>query len=873
MDRAKKMNNNLVVLKFGGTSVANVKHWQAIAEIISKRINEGFKPLVVLSALCGVSAVLAKVLKVPTNAMCAKAVEDIKRQHLDLAKAMGLDGANFLQSYFNDLSSLLEEVSSTDKVSPLLNAKVMSLGELMVTTLGSTWLRGHKLFSGKVAVNWKDARLLLVSKKQENKSEHSQILNAECSHEYEQSLVDKLSNLEGITLTQGFIARNEKGQDVLLGRGGSDTSAAYFAAKLGAARLEIWTDVAGVFSADPRLVQGAKLLKELRYDEMQELASMGASVLHPRAIAPARRNSIPIVLRSTLQPNIDGTRIAQDVAFGEPQVKAISIKRGAVLVSLESFSMWHKVGFLADVFAIFRDMGLSVDLISTSEASISLTLDSGVNDLTEGTLTELRANLETICRVKIINSTAVVSLVGAKIRAILYEIGPALEVFEESPIYMVSQSANDLTLSFVVDENRAEQLVKELHANLISQNESKLFGLTIEKIQQMEKDHALSPSVISSQKWWVEKRQKLIEMANKNQSLYVYNTSVVDASLEKLKGMKNVDRIFYAMKSNNYHEVLRRVYNAGLGFECVSPNEVDRIFELFPDISSKRILFTPNFAPRFEYVQAFEKNIIVTVDNLFPLKEWPKVFAGQEIMLRVDPGMRKGHHRHVRTGGKLAKFGIPLEGVEDAINLASTNNAQVVGIHAHVGSGILDPENWSRIGHTILDSVKSLPNLKYLNLGGGLGVVEKPNDQPLNIAAIDQYLAELKTIKPNLEIWLEPGRFVVAEAGVLLGRVTQVKTKGNLTYVGITTGMNSLLRPALYGSYHEIVNLSRLDEIPNQLTTVVGPICETGDRLGADRLLPPSSEGDVMLISTVGAYGAVMSSNYNLRTPADEQVL
>lgn len=873
MNSPIRIDNNWVVLKFGGTSVDKVKHWQTIAEIISERIGEGFKPLVVHSALSGVSAVLANTINSPTADNCEKAVTDIKRQHLDLAEAMGIDGANLLQGYFKDLSRLLEEVRSADHVSPLLKVKVMSLGELMATTLGSNWLRGHSLFAGKVAVNWQDARQLLTSQSQVNKSEHSQVLNAVCSHEFEQGLFDKFSALDGIILTQGFIARNENGQDVLLGRGGSDTSAAYFAAKLGAARLEIWSDVAGVFSADPRLVQGAKLLKELRYDEMQELASMGASVMHPRAIAPARRNNIPIVISSTHQPNVEGTRIAQDVAFGEPQVKAISIQRGTVLVSLESFGMWHEVGFLADVFAIFRDMGLSVDLISTSEANVSLTLDAGVNDLTEGTLTELRAKLESICRVKIINSTAVVSLVGAKIRALLYEIGPALEVFEESPIYMVSQSASDLNLSFVVDESRADQLVKKLHANLISQSQSKLFGPTIEKLQQMEKEAALVSPTPSPTKWWVEKKQELIELANKNQSLYVYDTSVIDASLAKLKGMKNVDRVFYAMKSNNYHEVLRRVYNSGLGFECVSPNEVDRIFELFPDISPKRILFTPNFAPRFEYEQAFEKNIIVTVDNLFPLKEWPEVFAGNEVMLRVDPGMRKGHHRHVRTGGKLAKFGIPLEDVNDAINLASSNNTQVVGIHAHVGSGILDPENWSRIGHVILDAVESLPSLKYLNLGGGLGVVEHPNDQPLDIIALDQYLAEIKAMKPNLEIWLEPGRFVVAEAGVLLGRVTQVKTKENLTYVGITTGMNSLLRPALYGSYHEIVNLSRIDETPSQLTTVVGPICESGDRLGSDRLLPPSSEGDVMLISTVGAYGAVMSSNYNLRTPAGEQVL
>ncbi|MCK5041790.1 MAG: bifunctional aspartate kinase/diaminopimelate decarboxylase, partial [Sphingomonadales bacterium] len=610
-----------------------------------------------------------------------------------------------------------------------------------------------------------------------------------------------------------------------------------------------------------------------RYDEMQELSSMGASILHPRAIPPVRKSSIPTFIRSTLQPQVEGTRVADDVAFGAPQVKAISIQRGTVLVSLESFGMWHEVGFLADVFAIFRDLGLSVDLISTSEANVTLTLDANINALNEGALTQLRQGLEKICRVKIINSTAVVSLVGAKIRALLYEIGPALEVFEEYPIYMVSQSASDLNLSFVVDESQAEQLVKKLHANLVSQNQNAIFGPTFEALQQMNVEAHPQQVKPAPQKWWVEKRSELLKMASEEQSVYVYDTSVIDAALARLKSLSNVDRIFYAMKSNNHAEVLSHVYDAGLGFECVSPNEVDAIFKLFPNISTERVLFTPNFAPRVEYEQALARNIQVTVDNVFPLKNWPEVFAGKEILLRVDPGMRKGHHRHVRTGGKLAKFGIPLEDVNEAIALATASGAEVVGIHSHVGSGILDAENWSRIGHVILEAVDSLPNLKYLNLGGGLGVVENPNDQPLDIIALDETLAEIKAARPEMEIWLEPGRYVVAEAGVLLGRVTQIKSKEDLTYVGITTGMNSLLRPALYGSYHEIVNLSRLDESPSQLTTVVGPICESGDRLGSDRLLPPSSEGDVMLISTVGAYGAVMSSNYNMRTPACERVL
>ncbi|MCH7980921.1 MAG: hypothetical protein IID59_05400 [Proteobacteria bacterium] len=151
--------------------------------------------------------------------------------------------------------------------------------------------------------------------------------------------------------------------------------------------------------------------------------------------------------------------------------------------------------------------------------------------------------------------------------------------------------------------------------------------------------------------------------------------------------------------------------------------------------------------------------------------------------------------------------------------------------------------------------------------------MEKPGDRPFDLARLDETLAEIKAAYPQYALWIEPGRFLVARAGVLLTRVTQIKGKGDMRYVGVGTGMNSLVRPALYGAYHEIVNLTRVDEAPSQTVTIVGPICETGDRLGTDRLLPPSREGDVILIANAGAYGYVMSSNYNRREVAREIVI
>ena len=134
-------------------------------------------------------------------------------------------------------------------------------------------------------------------------------------------------------------------------------------------------------------------------------------------------------------------------------------------------------------------------------------------------------------------------------------------------------------------------------------------------------------------------------------------------------------------------------------------------------------------------------------------------------------------------------------------------------------------------------------------------------------------VAAIRERAPDLQLWLEPGRYVVADAGVLLTRITQIKGKGEVVYVGVATGMNSLIRPALYGAYHEIANLTRYGQSKEQLVNIVGPICESGDRLGNDRRLPPCHEGDVLLIANTGAYGSVMSSNYNLRDPAREIVL
>jgi diaminopimelate decarboxylase/aspartate kinase len=263
----------------------------------------------------------------------------------------------------------------------------------------------------------------------------------------------------------------------------------------------------------------------------------------------------------------------------------------------------------------------------------------------------------------------------------------------------------------------------------------------------------------------------------------------------------------------------------------------------------------------------------VTVDNLHPLAHWGDVFAGRELILRLDLGVGRGHHDKVKTGGSQSKFGLALDELAEFLRLAANNGTRIVGLHAHLGSGILDVSHWRDVYVQLASIAERIGSVRVLNIGGGLGVPARSDEQPLDLGVLGAALGEVKTAYPQFELWAEPGRYLVADAGVLLCRVTQLKRKGDVRYVGVDAGMNSLIRPALYEAYHEIVNLSRIHETSSELVQIVGPICESGDVLGSNRRLPPTLEGDVLLIAQAGAYGAAMASHYNLREPAAEIVL
>lgn len=849
-----------IVMKFGGVSVAQPKRWATIAELARARLETGARVLIVHSALSGVSNALEALPDAALAGEGEAAAEAIKQRHRDFAGAAGLDGQDLLEDLFASLDRLSAGVALVGEASPRVRAELLALGELMASRLGMGCLKQAGLDPFAL-----DARDALAAT--DNRHTARAYLDNTVDDAPDAALAERLSGVR-LALTQGFIARNDSGESVLLGRGGSDTSAAYFAAKLQAQGLEIWTDVPGLFSADPRLTDGARLLKALTYDEAQEIATMGGKVLHPRAVGPARRAGVELRVRSTLRPDLEGTCISDHPGDDAPRLKAVSVKTGVRLVVMEGSGMWRQAGFLADVFACFKACGVSVDLVSTSETNVTVSLDPDPA-LDQERLDALQAELAPHCRVKIIENAEAVSLLGSGIRRILHQLAPALEMFQDKPIRLVSQAANDLNFTVVVDEDQGKALAARLHEELIgAAPESVVFGSSWAALNAPAEDRPARPAP-----WWRARRDQLIQAAPETGGRYVYDLETVSKRAGAVAGIKSLSRAFYAMKANNHPEVLKTIRAAGLGFECVSPGEIARLRDVFHDLRPDEVLFTPNFAHRSEYEDARTLGCWLTIDGLHPLTEWPDVFDGAKIILRVNPDRPRGHHEHVRTAGPKAKFGIPLSALGAAKAAADAAGASVIGLHAHAGSGVTESSHWREIGAILAKAAERFPEVEILNVGGGLGVPESLDAPILDLSAVDADLAALKKAHPGHQIWMEPGRYPVAEAGVLLARVTQVKTAFGARFIGLGTGMNSLIRPALYGARHEMVNLTRLDEPATGLASIVGPICESADLLGADRLMPHTEEGDVVLISETGAYGAVMASRYNLREPADEAVV
>ncbi|GFZ94497.1 bifunctional aspartate kinase/diaminopimelate decarboxylase [Dyella caseinilytica] len=854
-----------IVMKFGGTSVATLPRWQNIRELVASRRAEGARVLVVVSALTGITDALKHMCAQEDKGKRIEAAKAIAQRHYDLLDHMQLAVPDALGTRLADLAKLAEEGPAA--LGELAwSASVQAHGELMSSALGAAFLSHSGL-----RTQWVDARDCLAAASLPNQNERTKLLSAMVEAKPDPALNARLAQLGEVFITQGFIARESQGRTVLLGRGGSDTSASYFGALLKALRVEIWTDVAGMFTANPRQVPGARLLQKLDYEEAQEIASTGAKVLHPRCLSPLREPRVPMLIKDTNRPELEGTVIGPEVREHAPSVKAISARKGLTLVSMESVGMWQQVGFLADVFAHFKQHGLSVDLIGSAETNVTVSLDPTENLLDSDAVAALASDLSKVCRVKVIAPCAAITLAGRGMRSMLHTLSGVLAEFGQLRVHLISQSSNNLNLTFVVDESVVDELVPRLHEMLIAAgalrtDDSALFGPSWQTL------YGSGETVAVEDAWWRSScREQLLALGGEATPRYVYHLPTVRKQARELKTLGAVDRLHYAVKANTHPAILRTLAEEGFGFECVSPGELKAVMAVVPE--STPLLFTPNFAPRDDYAWALSTRATVSLDSLYPLEHWGDVFRGREIVLRVDLGRGLGHHEKVRTGGSGSKFGLPVDQIDAFLRLADAHHVTVRGLHAHLGSGILDDKHWGEVYNQLASLAERIGSVAFLDIGGGLGVPSHPGEARLDIAALEEVLRKVKSAYPHYQLWMEPGRYLVADAGVLITRVTQQKGKGSWRYLGVDTGMNSLIRPALYDAWHEIVNLTRLDEPATALYQVVGPICESGDVIGSDRRLPEAQEGDVMLIAQAGAYGKVMSSPYNLRDEAEEIIL
>ncbi len=377
-----------------------------------------------------------------------------------------------------------------------------------------------------------------------------------------------------------------------------------------------------------------------------------------------------------------------------------------------------------------------------------------------------------------------------------------------------------------------------------------------------------------------ENKKVLLEIANNfGTPTYAYNSNRIHSQIETLRkhtaGISS--RLLYAMKANSLRPILQQINKEGMGVDAVSPAELELALRI--GFAPEHILFSSNNMTDDEMRRAASAGVTINIGELSRLRQYGKTYPGSEICVRLNPRIGAGHHAHVITAGEESKFGISVDQIDDIISVAHEFDLQIIGLHQHIGSGILETRIiWKAIS-VLLDAALNFPDLKFLNLGGGLGVPYRPDEKPLDMAewesVIIKPLRKYRAKHPsrNLEFIFEPGRYIVAESGTLLVEVNTLKPSNDRIFAGVDSGMGHLLRPVIYGAHHTIYNLSNPDGVPRTYD-VVGNICESADFFARDREVQEIREGDILAIMDVGAYGMSMASEYNLRPlPAEIMIL
>ena len=475
-----------LVLKFGGTSVSGKQQWETIASLASQRLEDGNRVLLVCSAVSGITNALEALADHAHN-YDAGEVLSIQERHRRLSADLEIEAEDLINSAGEEISRLLAQISNApdQNCRDAAVASLLSMGEWMSTRIGERYL------ARTLSVEWVDARQALQALPEPGTSTRRSRLSARCQSGADPVLVQNWLKKPALLITQGFVAEHPEGGTALLGRGGSDTSAALLASRVEAAHVEIWTDVPGLFSADPRVIPGARLLQELNYDEALEMAASGAKVVHSRCIRAAADANIPVLIRDLGQPGFPGTTIRCDDVSGTGNLEGIrSVCRQSqmAVLLLQNLDTREHVGFLAWVFMQISEAGVSVDLVATSETTTTVALNRVSNQIDDATLDKLAECLRERCAVTVHPHCSGINLVGRGARVALKDIDSESGFFAGHPLLMLSQSANDLCISILLHSQDADELLGILHTALIEKGlnpvaTSGVFGPSWQEIQ------------------------------------------------------------------------------------------------------------------------------------------------------------------------------------------------------------------------------------------------------------------------------------------------------------------------------------------------------------------------------------------------------
>jgi diaminopimelate decarboxylase len=366
-----------------------------------------------------------------------------------------------------------------------------------------------------------------------------------------------------------------------------------------------------------------------------------------------------------------------------------------------------------------------------------------------------------------------------------------------------------------------------------------------------------------------------LETVEKKFSTPVWVTSekIIKAKcIEMIESFRDLNiKIFYAMKANYNPSYIKIIKNSGIyGIDTVSVNEIK--FALSLGYKPEQIIFTPSNASTEEIIEVANLNILQNFGSLSEIERFGENFSGGNISVRLSPGIGAGESNKINTGGDSSKFGVMIKDFESVKNLSKKYNFKIKGLHFHLGSGFYSSKEFEKAIKILFDISRSFKDIEFLDLGGGFGVQYNTEKEEINLKDFAKVIKEpLENLNKeqgkNIEIRIEPGKYLISQSTVLLTKVTNLSKKNDI-FVGTDTGFNHLIRPAMYSAYHNIVNISSNDSL--EKVKVAGNVCETCDIFNEGALMSKAKEGDLLAILVAGGYGSSMSSNYNMRQFASE---